>query len=143
MLFSMDSDVGFPGETLLLSIVKSPSELGFCCTGHIPHIIGPKEVVKHEHISVPSITGPQSRLDVDKTRVLATNIGHDVQNLAPVIHKGSYRVKRSCSHLLIHSFITFSRIFSFWTDLNSRAHTIIQCIPSYYILGGKVIPDCL
>jgi hypothetical protein len=97
MLFSMDSDVGFPGQTLLFFVVKGPSELGLCCTGHIPHIIGPKEVVKHEHISVPSIPGPQSRLDVDKTRVFPKNIGHDVPNLAPVIHKGSSRARRSCS----------------------------------------------
>jgi hypothetical protein len=60
MLFSMDSDIGFPGETLLLSIVEGPSELGLCCTGHIPHIVGPKEVVKQEHISVPSIPGTQT-----------------------------------------------------------------------------------
>jgi hypothetical protein len=137
MLFSVDSDVCFPGETLLLSILKGPSELGLCCTGHIPHIVGPKEVVKQEHISVPSIPGPQSRLDIDKARVLVTNIGHDVPNLVPVIHKGSSRVRRFCSHFLVHSFITFSRVFIV------RAHNIIQCSSSYSILGGKVLPDCL
>jgi hypothetical protein len=66
-------------------VVKGPSELGHCCTSHIPHIVGPKEVVKQEHKSVPSIPGPQSRLDVDKAIVLATNSGHDVPNLAPDI----------------------------------------------------------
>jgi hypothetical protein len=139
MLFSMDSYVGFPVETLLFSIVKGPSELGLLCTG----IVGPKEVIKHEHMSVPSIPGPQSRLDVEKARALAKNIGHDVPNLAPVVHKGSSRVRRSCSHFLIHSFITFSRIFNFLFDLNLRAHNIIQCRPSYSLLGGKVLPDCL
>jgi hypothetical protein len=74
MLFSMNYDVGFPGETLLFSVLKGPSELGLCCAGHIPHIVGPKELVKQEHISVPSIPGPQSRLDINKTRVYATNI---------------------------------------------------------------------
>jgi hypothetical protein len=118
MLFSMDSDVCFPGETLFFFVVKGPSELGIYCTGHIPQIVGPKEVVKQEHISVPSITGPKIRLDVDKARVLATNTGHDFPNLASVIHKGSSRVKRSCSHFLINSFITISRIFSFCLDLN-------------------------
>jgi hypothetical protein len=143
MLFSMDSHVGFPGETLLLSGVEGPSELGLCCTGHIPHIIGPKEVVKQEHISIPSIPSPQSRLDVDKARVLATNIGHDVPNLVPVVHKGSSCVRHSCSHLLIHSFITVSRIFSFRPDLDVRAHNIIQCSSSYSIPRGEVLHDCL
>jgi hypothetical protein len=139
----MDSEIGFPGEMLLLSVVEGPSELGLCCTGHIPHIVGHKEVVKEEHISVPSIPGPQSRLDVNKTRMFATNIGHDIPNLTPVIHKGSSRVRRSCSNLLIHSFIVFSRILSFWLDLNVWAHNIIQCSPSYSILGGKVLSDSL
>jgi hypothetical protein len=83
MLFIMDYDVCFPGETLIFSILKGTSELGLFCTGHIPHIVGTKEVVKQEHINVPSIPGPQSKLDVDKSIVLATNIGHDVPNLAP------------------------------------------------------------
>jgi hypothetical protein len=74
MLFIVDPDICFPGDTLLFNVVKGPSELVLCCTGHISHIVGPKEVVKQEHISVPSIPGPQSRLDVDKARVLATNI---------------------------------------------------------------------
>jgi hypothetical protein len=87
-LFSVYPDICFPGETLLLAVVKGPSELGLFCTGHIPHIVGPTEVVKQEHISVPSIPGTQSRLGVDKARVLATHIGHDVRNLAPVIQKG-------------------------------------------------------
>jgi hypothetical protein len=116
MLLSMDSDVGLPGETLLFSVVEGVSELGLCCTGHIPHIVGPNEVVKHEHIILPSIPGPQSRLDVNKTRMFATNIGHDVPNLTPVIQKGSSRVRRSFSHFLIHSFIVFSRVFRFWLD---------------------------
>jgi hypothetical protein len=143
MLFSMDSDVGFPGKTPLLSVVKGPGELGLCCTGHIPHIVGAKEVVKQEHISVPSLPGPQSRLDINKTRVLAINIGHDVPNLTTVIHKVSSRVWRYCSHFLVHSFITFSRICSFWLDLNVWAHNIIQCSPSYPIMGGKLLYDCL
>jgi hypothetical protein len=42
MLFSMDYDVGFPGETFLFSFLEGPSELGLCCTGHITHIVGPK-----------------------------------------------------------------------------------------------------
>jgi hypothetical protein len=73
--------------TASFSIVKGPSEFDLCCTDHIPHIVGPNEVVKQEHISVPSIPGPQIRLDVDDTRGLATNIGHDVPNIAPAIHK--------------------------------------------------------
>jgi hypothetical protein len=74
MLFSVDLDICLPGEKLLFPVVNVPSELGICFTGHIPHILGPKEVVKQEHISAPSIPGPQSRPDVDKERVLATNI---------------------------------------------------------------------
>jgi hypothetical protein len=87
MLFSVDPDVCFPGEALLFTILKGSSELGFCCTGHISHIVRPKEVVQQEHISVPSVPCPQSRLDVDKARVLATNVGHNVPNLTSVIHK--------------------------------------------------------
>jgi hypothetical protein len=143
MLFSVDSDICFPGETIIFPILKGPSELGLCCTDRIPHILGPKEVVKQEHTSVPSIPGSQSRFDVDKATVIATNIGHDVPNIAHVIHKGLPRVRRYCSHFLVHSFITFSTVFSFCLDFNILAHNIIQCIPSYYILGGKVLPDCL
>jgi hypothetical protein len=139
----MDYDVGLPGETLLFSVVKGPSELSICCTGHIPHIVGLKEVVKQEHKSVPSIPGPQSRLDVNKTRMFATNIGHDVSNLTPVIHKGSSCVWRSCSHLVVHGFIALGRIFSFWFDLNVWAHNIIQCSPSYSTLGGNVLSECI
>jgi hypothetical protein len=98
MLFSVDPDIYFPGSTLISPVVKVPSELGIFCTGHITHIVGPKEVVKQEHISAPSISGPQSRIDVDKARVLAANIGHDVPIFAPVIHKGSSRVMLNYSH---------------------------------------------
>jgi hypothetical protein len=143
MLFSMDYDVSFPSETLLFSVVEGPSDLGLYCTGHVPHIVGPKEVVKQEHISVPSIPGPQIRFDVNKTIILATNIRHYVPKLTPVIHKGSPRMRRSYSQFLIHSFIVFSMIFSFYLDLNLWAHNIIQCGPSYSILGGKVLSDCL
>jgi hypothetical protein len=34
-------------------------------------------------------------------------------------------------------------VFSFWLDFNVRVYNIIQCSPSYSILGGKVLPDCL
>jgi hypothetical protein len=56
MLFSMNSDIGFPGDALL-SVVEGPGELGLCFTGHITHIVGPKEVVKQEHIRIPSMYG--------------------------------------------------------------------------------------
>jgi hypothetical protein len=88
MLFSVDPYVRFPVESLLLTILEGPSELGIRCTDHISHIVGPKEIVKQEHIGLPSIPGSQSRLDVDKARVLAKNIGHYVPNLTTVIHKG-------------------------------------------------------
>jgi hypothetical protein len=87
MLFSVDSYIGFPGEEFLFSIVEDASALGLCFTVHIPHIVGPKEMVKQEHISSPYIPGPQSRFDIYKSRMLATNIGHDVPSIAPVIHK--------------------------------------------------------
>jgi hypothetical protein len=123
MLLSMNSDVGLPGETLLFSILEDPSELGLCFTGHIPHIVGPKEMVKKDHISIPSIPGLQGSFDIEKSRMLATNIGHDVPNLAPVIHKGSSSVRRSCRHFLIHSFITIYRVLSFRLDFNVWAKT--------------------
>jgi hypothetical protein len=44
-------------------------------------------MVKKEHISIPSIPGLQSRFDIDKARMLAKNIGHDVPNLEPFTHK--------------------------------------------------------
>jgi hypothetical protein len=104
-----------------------------------PTLLGPKEMVKKEHISIPSIPGPQSRFDIDKARTLATNIGHDVPSLAPVIHKGSSRVRRSCCHFLIHSLTTFSRIFSVRGERDVWVNNIIQCIPSYTVLRGKVL----
>jgi hypothetical protein len=87
MLFSVNPDISFPCETLLFTVVEGASELGLCLTGHVSHIVGPKEMVKKEHITTPSIPGPQSRFDIDKKIMFATNIGHDVPNLAPVIHK--------------------------------------------------------
>jgi hypothetical protein len=86
MLFSVDPDVCFPGETILFTILKGSSELGLFCTDHISYIVRPTEVVKQEHISVPSVPCPQISLDVDKARVLATNVGNNVLNLTPVIH---------------------------------------------------------
>jgi hypothetical protein len=100
---------------------------------------GPKEMVKQEHISIPSIPGSQSRLDVDKERVIATNIGHNVPNLTPVIHKSSSCVRRPRSHLLVHSIVPFCRVLSFRLDLNIRLHNIIQCSPSSSILGSEVL----
>jgi hypothetical protein len=143
MLLSMNSDIGFQDEMLFLSIVKGVSELVLCFTGHIPHIVGTKEMVKQEHISIPSISGLQGRFDIDKTRLFATNIGHDIPKIAPFIHKGPSSVRRSCHHFLIHSFITICRIFSFSLDCNVWANNIIQCSPSYSILGGKVLFDLL
>jgi hypothetical protein len=61
----------------------------------------------------------------------------------PVIHKGYYRVRRSCRHFLIHSLITFSRIFSFRFDRDVWVNNIIQCSSSDTILKGKVLFDLL
>jgi hypothetical protein len=130
MLFSVNPDTSFPCETLLFSAVEGASYIGLCLTGHVSHIFGPKEMVEKEHISIPSIPGPQSRFGLDKTRMFATNIGDDVPNLAPVIHKGSSHVWRSCRNFLIQSLIIFSRIFSFRFDGNIWANNIIQCSPS-------------
>jgi hypothetical protein len=143
MFFSVNPDISFPCETLLFTVVEDASDLGLCLTGHVSHIVGAKEMVKKEHISVPSIPGPQSSFDIDKTRMFATNIGHDVPNLAPVIHKGSSRVWRSCCHFLIRSLIIFSRIFSFRYDGNIWVNSIIQSSPSDTILRGKGLFDLL
>jgi hypothetical protein len=143
VLLSVDPDISFPCETLLFTVVEGASDLGLCLTGHISNIVRDKEVVKKDHISFPSIPGPQSGFDVDKTRMFATYIGHDVPNFAPVIHKGLSRVWRSCRHFLIHSLIILRRIFSFRFDGNLRANTIIQCCSSDTILGGKVLFDII
>jgi hypothetical protein len=143
MLFIVNPDISLLCETLLFTVVEGSSELDLCLTGHVSHIIGPKEMVKKEHISIPSIPGPQSRFDIDKIRMFTINIGHDVQNLAPVIHKGPPRVWRSCCHFLIHSLMIFIRIFSFRSDGNVWANTLIQCSPSDTILRGKVLFDLL
>jgi hypothetical protein len=142
MLFSVDPHICLPGETLPLTIVKGSSELVLCCTSHITHIVGPKEVVKQEHIGLPSIPGPQRRLNVDKARVLATNIGHHVPNLMHVIHIGSPHVRRSCTHILVHSLIPFCRVLSLRLDFNIWPQNIIQCSLSSSILGSKVLLDC-
>jgi hypothetical protein len=70
MLFSMDSHIRLPGKSLLLAIVEGSSELGLRCAGHISHSVGSKKVVKQEHLSVPSVPCPQSRLDVDKAGLM-------------------------------------------------------------------------
>jgi hypothetical protein len=88
MLFSVNPAMSLPYETLLFTVVEGASEIGLCLTDHVSHIFGANEMVKKENISIPSIPGPQSRFDIDKTRMFATNTGHDVPNLAPVIHKG-------------------------------------------------------
>jgi hypothetical protein len=142
MLFSVDLHIFPPVELLLVTIVEGTSELGLLCTGHISHIVGPKEVVKQEHVSLPSIPGSQSRLDVEKAIVLATNIGHNVPNIMHVIQKGSSRVRRSHSHFSVHSIIPFCRVLSFWFDLNIRPHNIIQFSPSSSILGSELLLDC-
>jgi hypothetical protein len=126
MLFSVDPDIFSPVEAIIFTIVKGSSEIGLCFTGHISHIVGPKELVKQEHVSLPSIPGPQSRFDVDKARVLATHIGHDVSNLKLVINKGSSRVRLYRTHLFVHSFISICRVLIFRLDFNVPSHNIIQ-----------------
>jgi hypothetical protein len=136
MLFSMDSHMRLPGKSLLLAIVEGSSEIGIRCNGHITHIVGSKEMVKQEHISVPSIPGGQIRLDVEKSIVLATNVGHNIPNLTLMIHKGSSCMRRSRSHLLVHSIILFRGVLIFRLDCNIRSHNIIQGSPSSSILGS-------
>jgi hypothetical protein len=70
VLFSVDPHISFPCETLLLTVVEGVIEFGLCLTGHISNIVRAKEVVKKEHISIPSIPGPQIRFGVNKTRML-------------------------------------------------------------------------
>jgi hypothetical protein len=143
VLFSVDPYISFPCETLLFTIVEGASELGLCFTGHIPNIVRAKEMVEKEHVGIPSIPGPQSRFDLNKARMFATYIGHNVPNLAPVINKGTSSVWRSCRHFLIHSFIILRRIFSFRFDGNLSSDNIIQCCTSDSILRGKILPDLL
>jgi hypothetical protein len=87
VLFSVDPYISFPCEMLLFTVVEGAGEFGLCLTGHIPNIVRANEVLKKEHISIPSITGPQSRFDINKPRMFATYIGHDFPNSSPVIHK--------------------------------------------------------
>jgi hypothetical protein len=62
MLFSVDSHICFPSETLLLAIVESASELGLCFTHHISNVVRAKEMVKEEHVGIPSIPGLKAGL---------------------------------------------------------------------------------
>jgi hypothetical protein len=134
MLFSVDPHISFPCETLLFTVVEGASELGLCFTGHIPNIVRAKEMVKKEHVGIPSIPGPQGRFDVNKAGMFATYVGHDVQNLVPVIHKGTPSVWRSCRHLLIHSFIILRGVFFLRFHGNISSDNIIQCCTSDSIL---------
>jgi hypothetical protein len=58
MMFSVNPDISFPCETLLFTVLEGASEFGLCLTGHISNIVRAKEVVKKEHISIPSIPSP-------------------------------------------------------------------------------------
>jgi hypothetical protein len=140
-MLSMDLHIRFPGNSPLLAILEGSSEFCLRCTGHISHIVGSKEMVKQEHINLPSIPDTQSRIGVYKARVIAKHIGHIVPNLTHVIHKGSSSVRRSRGHLLIHSNIPFRRVFRLRLDRNIRSHNIIQGSPSYSILGIEVLLD--
>jgi hypothetical protein len=134
MLFSVDSHICFLSETLLLAVVEGASELGLCFTNHISNVVRAKEMVKKEDVGIPFIPGPQGRFDVNKTRMFATYIGHDVPNLAPVIHKGVSSVWRSCRHLLIHSLIILRGVFFLRFHSNLGSDNIVQCCTSDTIL---------
>jgi hypothetical protein len=134
MLFSVDPHISFRCETLLFTVVEGASELGLYFTVHIPNIVRAKEVVKKEHVDIPSIPGPQGRFDVTKARMCATYIGYDFPNLAPVTHKGTSSVWRSCRHLLIHSLIILRGVFFLRFHGNLISDNIIQCCTSDSIL---------
>jgi hypothetical protein len=134
MLFSVDPRISFPNEKLLLASVEGASELGLCFTGHIPNIVRAKEMVKKEHVGIPSIPGPRGSFDVNKAGMFATYIGHDVPNLAPVIHKVTSSVWRSCRHYLVHSFIILRGVFFLRLYGNFSSDNIIQCCTSESIL---------
>jgi hypothetical protein len=135
MLFRVDPHISILCETLLLTAVEGASEIGLCFTGHIPNIVRAKEMVKKEHVGIPSIPGPQVRFDVNKSGMLATYIGHDVPNLAHVIHEGTPRVWRSCRHFLIDSFIILGGgVFFLRFQGNLSSDNIIQCCTSDSIL---------
>jgi hypothetical protein len=93
VLFRLDSNKRFPSESLLFTILQGASQLFFSSTSHVVHVVWPKEMVKHQHVGVPSILGSHRRLDVDKTIMLASDVGHDVLNLASGFHKSSPRVR--------------------------------------------------
>jgi hypothetical protein len=133
MLFSVDSNIRFPTETLLLAVVESASELGLCFTRHISNVVRSKKMIKEEHVGIPSIPGPQGRLDVSKTGMFSTYVGHDVPNLAPVAHKGASSVRRSCSHLLINS-LSSRGVFFLRSHRNFSSDNIVQCRTSDSIL---------
>jgi hypothetical protein len=111
MLFITNPNICLPGEPLLFIIVEGASKIGLSSTDHVSHIFWAKEMAKQYHVSIPSIPGTQCRLDVNKTRMFATNVGHDVPNLAPVIHKGSSRGRHPGGHLLIHRVLPIRRVF--------------------------------
>jgi hypothetical protein len=67
VLFSVDPYIGFLCETLLFTVVEGASEFGLCLTGHNPNIVRAKEMIKKKHTCTPSIPGPQSRFDANKT----------------------------------------------------------------------------
>jgi hypothetical protein len=143
VLFSVDSYISFPCETLLFTVEEGASEFGLCLTGHIPNIVRAKEMVKKKRIGIPSIPGPQSRFYVNKTRMFATYIGNNIPKLATVIHKGPSCVWHSCRNFLIHSYIILRRIFSIRFDGNLSSDNIIQCCFSDTILGGNILFDLL
>jgi hypothetical protein len=106
MLFSMNPNIHLLREPFLFTVLKGAIQLGLSSAGHVARIVWSKEMVKHQHVCVPSVLSKQRMPDIKKTRIFATNVGHDVPNLAPVIHKISSSVRGMCGHLLVHRDIT-------------------------------------
>jgi hypothetical protein len=59
-------------------------------------------MVKQEHIRIPSIPGSQIRLDVDKSRVLVTNIGYQYLILSMGISFSPEMFQEKMSDLMQH-----------------------------------------
>jgi hypothetical protein len=85
----MDSEICFPSESLLFTIVQDSNQLVLSSARHVAHIVCPKEMVKQQHVRFPSILGSQRSLDINKARILPADVGHDIPNLAPIVHKSS------------------------------------------------------
>jgi hypothetical protein len=111
MMFIMIPNILLEIKVALVATVLHQLQLFLRCSGRIAKIVSTKVImIKEQTKCFPAILGIGCTLDVNLTRIAATDVLRDLPNLEVVKLVSGTSVRTASNHLNVHHFISSGRV---------------------------------